>query len=87
MLHIVYVSVNRGSIGSDNGLSPIQRQAIISPNARLLSIGPIGTNFSEIVIKIQNSFIYENAAENIVYEMAAILYRGAELMAVYLAQS
>ena len=25
----IYASVNRGSISSDNGLSPIQRQAII----------------------------------------------------------
>ena len=38
------------SIGSDNGLLPIQRQAIIWTNDDLLSIG---TNFSEISIKIQ----------------------------------
>ena len=44
-----------GSVfGSDNGLSPIRRQAIIWTNAELLSIGPIGTNFNEILIKIQN---------------------------------
>ena len=48
------MSVNWESIGSDNGLSPIQRQAIIWTNAWLLSIGPLGTNFSEIWIKIQN---------------------------------
>ena len=42
------------SIGSDNGLSPIQRQAIIWTNAGLLSIRPLRTNFSEILIKIQN---------------------------------
>ena len=41
------------SIGSDNGLSPIRRQAIIWTNAVLLSIGPLGTKFSEILIKIQ----------------------------------
>ena len=39
-------------IGSDNGLSPDQRQAIIWTNAGLLSIGPLGTNFSEILIEI-----------------------------------
>ena len=39
---------------SDNGLSPIRRQAIIQANAGLLSIGPQGTNLSEILIKIQN---------------------------------
>ena len=36
----------------------IRRQAIIKTNAGLLSIGPLGTNFSEIQIKVQNfSFI------------------------------
>ena len=39
-------------IGSDNGLSPGQRQAIIRTNAVILLIGPLGTNFSEIVIEI-----------------------------------
>ena len=39
-------------IGSDNGLSPGRRQAIIWTNAGLLLIGPIGTNFSEILIEI-----------------------------------
>ena len=40
------------SIGSDNGLSPDRRQAIIWTNAGLLLIGPLGTNFSEILIEI-----------------------------------
>ena len=35
-------------IGSGNGLSPGQRQAIIWTNAGILLIGPLGTNFSEI---------------------------------------
>ena len=39
-------------IGSDNGLSPGRRQAIIWTNAGLLLIGPLGTNFSEILIAI-----------------------------------
>ena len=39
-------------IGSDNGLSPDRRQAIIWTNAGILLIGPLGTNFSEIVIEI-----------------------------------
>ena len=39
-------------IGSDNGLSPDRRQAIIWTNAGLLLIGPLGTNFTEILIKI-----------------------------------
>ena len=40
-------------IASDNGLSPIRRQAIIWINAGiLLIIRPLGTNFSEILIEI-----------------------------------
>ena len=45
-------SVNRVSIGFDNGLSPIRRQAIIYTNAGLLAIAHLGTYFSEILIKI-----------------------------------
>ena len=40
-------------IGSDNGLSPGRRQAIIWTNDGILLIGPLGTNFSEILIGIQ----------------------------------
>ena len=40
-------------VGSDNGLSPERRQAIIWTNAGILLIGPLGTNFSEILIEIQ----------------------------------
>ena len=38
-------------IASDNGLSPDRRQAIIWTNAGILLIGPLGTNFNEILIK------------------------------------
>ena len=40
-------------IGSDNGLSPDRRQAIIWTNDGILSIGPLGKTFSEILIGIQ----------------------------------
>ena len=40
-------------IGSDNGLSPGRRQAIIWTNAGILLIGTLGTNFSESLIGIQ----------------------------------
>ena len=43
----IYALVNRVSIGSDDGLSPIRRQAIVRASAGLLSIG-IG--FSGILI-------------------------------------
>ena len=39
-------------IGSDNGLSPGRREAIIWTNDGILLIGPLGTNFSEILIEI-----------------------------------
>ena len=39
-------------IGSDNGLSPDRRRAIIWTNAGILLIGPLGTNFVEILIEI-----------------------------------
>ena len=39
-------------IGSDNGLSPERRQAIIWINAGILLIGPLGTTFSAIYIEI-----------------------------------
>ena len=40
-------------IGSDNGLLPGRRQAIIWTNAGSLLIGPLGTNFSEIITEIE----------------------------------
>ena len=39
-------------IGSDNGLAPWQSQAIIWTNAGMLLIGPLGANFSEILMEI-----------------------------------
>ena len=50
---VTHICVNKLTIiGSDNGLSPDRRQAIIWTNAGLLLIGPLGTNFSEILIAI-----------------------------------
>ena len=48
----IYVD-NLTIIGSDNGLSPGRRQAIIWTYDGILSIGPLGTNFSEILIGTQ----------------------------------
>ena len=39
-------------IGSDHGLLPGRRQAIIWTSSEILLIRPLGTNFSEIVIEI-----------------------------------
>ena len=50
---MTHIYVSRLTItGSDNGLSPGRRQAIIWTNAEILLIGPLGTNFSEILIEI-----------------------------------
>ena len=40
-------------IGSDNGLSPERRQAIIWTNAGILLIQTLGTNFREILSEIR----------------------------------
>ena len=42
---------NLTTIGSVNGLSPGRRQAITWTNAGILLIGPLGPNFSEILIE------------------------------------
>ena len=60
-------------IGSDNGLSPGRRQAIIWTNDGILLIGTLRTNFSEILSEI-NTFSLKNAFENVVWKMAFILF-------------
>ena len=51
---VTHICVNKvTTIDADNGLSPGQRQTIIWANAEILLIGPLGTNFSEILVKIQ----------------------------------
>ena len=51
---VIHTCVGRLTIiGSDNGLPPTRRQAIICTNAGILLIGPLGLNFSEILIEIQ----------------------------------
>ena len=62
------------TIGSDNGLSPGQRQAIIQTNAGILSIWPLGTYFSEILLN-RNSYVFiqENAFENVCGKSSILL--------------
>ena len=66
----MYESVNQASTGSDNGFSPIRRQAIIWTSAGLLSIWLLGS-----LNQNTKFIIHENASENIVYKKAAILSR------------
>ena len=50
---MMHICVNKLTmIGSDNGVSLDRRQAIIWTNAASLWIGPLETNFSEILIEI-----------------------------------
>ena len=50
---VTHICVNNLTIiGSDHALSPDRRQAITWTNAGILFIGPLGTNFSEILIEI-----------------------------------
>ena len=50
---VTHICINKLTIiGSDNGLSPGRRQAIIWTNDGILLIGPLGTKFSETLIEI-----------------------------------
>ena len=69
LTHICISKLN--IIGSDNGLSPDRHQAIIWTIAGLLLIGPLGKNFSEILIEILT--FSENAFESVIWETATIL--------------
>ena len=69
----VTVSINEVIIASDNGLSPIRRQAIILNNAGLLLIGSLGAIFSEILIKIHQLSFKKMHFKNVVCKTAAIL--------------
>ena len=60
-------------------MSPVWHQAISWTNTDLLSIRPLGTNFSEIQFEIKKKFINENAFENVICKMATILSRGMSL--------
>ena len=62
-------------IGSDNGLLPGRRQAIIWTNAGILSIWPLGTNFSGIIIEIYRFSFKKMHLKMPSGKMAAILSR------------
>ena len=69
---VTHICVNKlTTIGSDNG----RRQATIWPNVGIVLIGPLRTNFSEILTEIHIFLFQENAFENVVWKMAAIFSR------------
>ena len=56
---VTHICVSKLTIvGSDNGLSPGRRQAIIWTNDGILLIRTLGTNFGEVLGKI-NSFSFK----------------------------
>ena len=66
--------MNWVNIGSGNGLLPARHQAITWINAGLLSMGLLGTNFSEILI------IQENAIKNVIFQSGGHFVQGDELI-------
>ena len=70
-----YICVGKLTIiGSDNGLSPERRQAIMWTNAGILLIRPLGKNLSEILIEIY-IFSLKKIHLKSCLEIAAILSR------------
>ena len=61
------------NIGSDNGLPPSRRQAIISTKCWYIVNWSLGNKFQWNLNQNQYIFIQENAFESVVCEMAAIL--------------
>ena len=65
-----YASENWIIIGSDNGLTPIQWQAITWSNAELLSIRTLETKLQWNLNQNTDIFCHENAFENIISKIA-----------------
>ena len=53
-------------IGADNGLAPSRRQAINWTSDGILLIGPLGTNFNEILIAIHTFSFKKMHLQNVV---------------------
>ena len=71
-----YICVSKlNSIGSDNGLSPGRRQAIIWTNPAILLIWPLGTKFREMLIAIHTFSSKKIYLKMLSGKMAAILSR------------
>ena len=67
-------------IGSDNGLPPGRRQAIIWTNDEILLIRPFGTNFSEILIGNQTFSFMKMHLEMLSVKCRPFCPGGDELM-------
>ena len=71
--------MRRGTRSSGNDLLPVRRQATTRTNAGLLSIGLLGTNFSEIWIGILPFSVKKIHFKMSSAKMATIFPRGDEL--------
>ena len=71
VMHICFSKLT--IIGSDNGLAPTRCQAIIWTNDGILFIGPFGTNFNEILIKIYTFSFKKMHLKKAIWKMANIL--------------
>ena len=78
MSHIIYASMNRVSIDSDNGLSPSTPSHYLNQCWVIIN-WTLGNKLQWNFNQNTRLFIHENASENIICEMAAILSRGDEL--------
>ena len=79
---VTHICVNQLTIiGSNNGLSPGRRQAIIWTNAGILLIGPLGTNFSEILIEI-HTFSFKNTQRAVARVVETPVHRLPDSIAV-----
>ena len=67
--------VNLTIVGSNNSLSPGRHQAIIRTNDGILLIGPLGTNFREILIEIHTVSFKKMHLKMSSGKMSAILFR------------
>ena len=68
---VMHICVSKLTItGSDNGLSPDRRQAIIWTNVGILLTGPIQWNFN------RNTYIQEISLENVFWKNASIFFLG-----------
>ena len=76
----ICVRKNKDIIGSDNGLLPVQGQAITWTNTGILSIGSLGTTSNEFLTKIKQ-WKKENEFENVVCKMMAILSQSQSVYA------
>ena len=78
----VITSLSFSIIGSDNGLSPGRRQAIIWTNAGILLIEPLGTNFTEIFNEIQTYSPTKFVFESVVCQSDGHLVLGLNVLSI-----